>query len=313
MNIICSFDDKYSAYAGVMLTSLFENNRNSNISVYALTDYISNSNKVKFFELVKSYSQQIEFITIDKKEFKDFPCGGPKFAHIGLGTYYRLLSDSVLPVSVKRALYLDCDIVVNGDLSSLYDLPFEGSAIYALLDKPDIANTAPHRLGYSLDYGYVNSGVLLINLDEWRKIHFSKKSFEYLHNNIDKIIYHDQDVLNAVLYNKKSVLPLRYNMMECFFMKKTKINKCYKEQLIDAINNPAIIHFTGTRKPWHIECDHPYKYLYEKYLKLSPWNGYPLQKRYIKKMDIFKYKTKKIVKVLFDFIGIENYTYITLK
>lgn len=313
MNIICSFDDKYSAYAGVMLTSLFENNKDSNITVYALTDYVNNDNKVKFNELAKSYSQHIEFIQIDIKEFKDFPHGGSKFSHIGLGTYYRLLSDSVLPINVDRALYLDCDIIVNDNLLSMYRMPFNGAAVIALLDKPDIANSAPSRLGYSMSYGYVNAGVLLINIDEWRNMHFSKKSFEYLHNNVDRIIYHDQDVLNAVLYDKKSVLPLRYNMMECFFMKQAIINECYKEQLIDAINNPAIIHFTGTRKPWHIECDHPYKYLYEKYLILSPWNGFPLQKRYIKRMDILKYKLKTIVKVLFDLMGIGKYTYVTLK
>lgn len=57
MNIVCSFDNKYSPYAGVMLASLFENNKDIAITVYALTDYVDNANHQKFLKLAKDYNQ----------------------------------------------------------------------------------------------------------------------------------------------------------------------------------------------------------------------------------------------------------------
>ena len=73
MNIICSFDNKYSPYAGVMLASLFENNKDVAITVYALTDYVDDANQQKFYELANNYKQQIFFVNIDINKFRDLP------------------------------------------------------------------------------------------------------------------------------------------------------------------------------------------------------------------------------------------------
>ena len=48
-----------------------------------------------------------------KKKFEGLPFGG-KFSHISLATYYRLMLPEVLPVTLDKILYLDCDIIVNG-------------------------------------------------------------------------------------------------------------------------------------------------------------------------------------------------------
>lgn len=313
MKIICSFDNKYSPYAGVMLASLFENNKDVAITVYALTDYVDDANQQKFYELANNYKQQIFFVNIDINKFRDLPHGGTRFSHIGLGAYYRLLSDVLLPNDVIKALYLDCDIIVNASLKSLYDIDITDVAVCALYDKPDVSSNYSERLGYNGNDGYVNSGVLLINLEYWRRMKFSEKAFQFLHTHLDKIVYHDQDVLNALLHDKKKVFPLRYNMMECFFMKQPSLHSMYLNQLHDAILHPAIIHFTGTRKPWHIECNHPYRYLYMKYLAMTPWRGYPLISRYNSFSEKLKYRIKSLIKLMLNIVGNGKYTYIKLQ
>lgn len=312
MNIICSFDNKYSPYAGVMLASLFENNKDIAITVYALTDYVDNANHQKFLKLAKDYNQHIVFVNVDNDKFRNLPYGGSKFKHIGLSTYYRLLSDVLLPDEVNKVLYLDCDIIVNASLKEFYDTDISKVAVYALYDKPDVSTDYSDRLGYNKLDGYINSGVLLINLAYWRKMNFSDLAFKFLRSHIDKIVYHDQDVLNALLHDKKSVFPLKYNMMECFFMKQPSLHKIYVDQLQNALLHPVIIHFTGTRKPWHIECNHPYRYLYLMYLAMTPWKDCPLIHRYNTVSEKVKYRLKVLVKWLLNLFGNGKYTYIKL-
>lgn len=59
------------------------------------------------------------------------------------------------------------------------------------------------RLGYAPSYRYINAGVLLINLDYWRKYNIEEKCRQYYAKNIDRMLYNDQDLLNALLYDKK--------------------------------------------------------------------------------------------------------------
>ncbi len=44
-----------------------------------------------------------------------------------------------------------------------------------------------------------------------------------------------------------------------------------KEELREAKINPIIIHYTGGSKPWHLKNTHPYKQLYWKYLRMTPY------------------------------------------
>lgn len=308
MSILCSFDDGYSPYAGAMLTSLFENNKDSHITVYVLTDYIRGENLQKFKKLADTYSQEIIVKYIEKKEFEGLPFGG-KFQNISLAAYYRLLADVVVPQDVKNILYLDCDIVINGNLRALFTNGIKKTwQVMTLMDTPYVAKAATERLNLGKDNFYGNAGVMLLNLEELRKMSFSKKAFEFIKFNMDKIVYHDQDVINFVL-TKKAILPLKYNVLECVLMKTPIVDKYYVNEIDDAINNPVIIHYSGVRKPWHVECTHPYKYLYERYLALSPWKGTPAIHKYKGWKSKLAFKFKTLVKYLLLFVGNGKYVY----
>ena len=67
-------------------------------------------------------------------------------------------------------------------------------------------------------------------------------------------MFHDQDVLNAVLWDKKIELPLSYNFLTFYLEKNIYNNKNPKgqEAILEASNAPCIIHFAGSLKPWSI-------------------------------------------------------------
>lgn len=308
INVVCNLDDGYSAYCGTMLTSLFENNSNLEIVVYLVTDYISEKNKHLFSQLVEKYKQTIFYIEVDKSFFTGLPYGG-KFSNISLATYYRLLIPQVLPKNIGKVLYLDCDIIISGDIRNLWGYNLEGYSIAALEDRPDIAGEAVKRLCYPESDSYFNSGVLLMNLQRLNQNEFTQKALSYMNQYRDRILFHDQDVLNALLHDDKKFFSLEYNMMECFLMKDPIIPMRYKEQLSKVIYRPIIIHYTGAVKPWHVECQHPYKSKYEYYHNISPWSHVmPVRKYKGVKAQTF-FLVKGLIKNILSLFGNGQYVY----
>ena len=90
---------------------------------------------------------------------------------------------------------------------------------------------------------------------------------------------HDQDALNAILYNKSFTLPCKWNMLHFFFYPDSKsvqgfyqdklLNDYseYKKQLIYDRKNPAVIHYVSKPKPWQKGCVHPFTKEYFKYAR----------------------------------------------
>ena len=98
----------------------------------------------------------------------------------------------------------------------------------------------------------------------------------------EKIVLHDQDVLNITLHDKRFHLPMKYNVQNGFLCKTAKEEfgsryDEYKNDLLEAIANPVIIHFTDGKKPWHVEDCNPLSYEWFKYYKQTEWKYQPLR------------------------------------
>lgn len=120
--------------------------------------------------------------------------------------------------------------------------------------------------------------MLLVNLDYWRAHDCFKLFVEFIQKHGDKILMHDQDVLNCALKNNVKWLPLTYNFQSGFIL--SVANRRYDNNLQAEIDtcktDPAIIHYTVHHKPWHISCFHPYRQLWRDYLSKSEWANYHL-------------------------------------
>lgn len=282
INILCTPDDNYIPYCGIMLTSLFENNKNYDFDVYVICEAISKINLNNLELLTKHYNANIHIKSVDNNTFNDCPIRVGD--HVSIAAYYRLIAADILPKRLDKILYLDCDIIINNDITELYDHNISDYAFAAVIDEAFFYNVKYERLCYDKRYSYINSGVILFNLDYWRKNNLAKKSIEYISKYPERIKFHDQDTLNAVLHKEMKLLPIKYNLQTGFLLThNTQYYKNELEEIIAAANSPIIIHFTGASKPWYKGSRHPFCNLFLYYKSISLWKDEPL-KRYKKSL-----------------------------
>lgn len=286
MNIVCATDNNFVQHCAVTLVSLLKNTSHK-VSVYLLTEGLTPNNEAILKELVSTNEGELFIITVDSEALKNCPMPDFSFLdHISIATYYRLLIPNLLPEDIEKVIYLDCDIVVRHDLKELWSCSISDYAIAAVYQISDQTVGATKRLGYPSKYGYFNAGVLLINLKYWREFNVTDSLLNFLEVNKSSIVFHDQDALNGVLYDKCLRLSIKWNMQNIFLKRigltindvddKKTINNYeeYKKEIFIHKDNPAIIHYVSKPKPWEALCDHPLKREYYKYLKFTPWKKF---------------------------------------
>ena len=189
-----------------------------------------------------------------------------------MATYYRCMFSAILPDDVEKVLYLDCDIVVLGDISEFWNTDLSGCGAACIEDIGKDEDERYERLHYDRSYSYFNAGVLLINLDYWREHKVDKQCVEYFQTYPERILFNDQDLLNVVLHKDKVFVPLKWNMQDGFYRygidKKVADWNNFREELL----HPVILHYTN-KKPWNYDSMHPLRSEYYKYLDMTPWQG----------------------------------------
>jgi lipopolysaccharide biosynthesis glycosyltransferase len=120
---------------------------------------------------------------------------------------------------------------------------------------------------------YFSSGVMLLNLRKCAEDRVMEKVEQFARDNPDKIIYSDQEPLNAVLWDKRIPLHPRWNTLSHWFTMALKphTRSMMIPEIVEAIRDPAIMHFSGPNKPWHYSCTTPYRQEYLRYLAMTPW------------------------------------------
>lgn len=270
-NIICASDDNYAMPLTVMLKSL-EIHASSSVNIYILDGGISEKSKER---IEKSLINKVNFIDLRDVEFN--------FKHkidISKATYYRILIPSIFDSSFEKVLYLDCDMLILVDIYKLWNLELDANSIAAVPEMDKDAHFVSSKLGlpaYKIlgipsDNLYFNAGVLLINAAKWRKSGLSSQILNYLKNYQEYVLWHDQDGLNAILWNDWIKLDYRWNVMNRFF-EIADINSSIfeKETFLEIKNQPYIIHFNQLPKPWERSCIHPYKDIFKEYFLLTEW------------------------------------------
>ena len=274
INLVICLDENYISKACVMLESLFSNN-NCEIIAHIVGIEEENGNIIKSQCL--KYNVSCKFYSINSELFNNFPIpDNSELAHISLATYYRLFIHKLLPKTISKVIYLDCDIIVNESILPLFNIDISSYSLAAVYQSKETSIINCSRLNYPNSYGYFNAGVLLINLEFWRENNLLELFYRYIKDNYSLIYYHDQDILNATLFGSCLEIPKRFN----YFLKE-KYTYHHNDKIIDlaifsrfGVNlnckmNPIIIHYASSSKPWHGFCQNYYTSLYFKYLKLS--------------------------------------------
>lgn len=272
INIFSVTDDNYAPYCGVMLTSIFENNKNHSFNVFILIGKpLSKRNQRKLHNLEIKYGNSIEFITVDDNSIRNLLISN-KWS---IATFYKVFAGDLLPESIHKVLYLDGDIIVTGDVAELWNIDITGKAMAVVQDYGISCEMGQNRLQYPAEAGYFNGGMMLINLDYWRLNNVGQRCLTYIENNYDKLIYCDQDVLNAVLWDEKRLISLTYNYLISYLG-----DFLYNRQPLDIQNellkfskSPLIIHYCYMLKPWSVVYYNlPFSEEWKSYKRLSPWS-----------------------------------------
>ena len=217
-------------------------------------------------------------------------------------TYYRLLINEKIPNNINRILYFDCDIIVNKNLSELYNFNLEDYYIGALHEGNDAANRS--RLGLNLPGFYYQCGVILIDLEKSRQILNYNSSIGIIEKIKDSMIAVDQDVVNVMFDSKIKELKEKFNNCKITNYYGNNLNRLFNNVNKYIFNETVVFHY-ATGKPWNNLYPGSCEKLWYKYLKLSPYSYL-----YNEKFNNIKYKIIRtgIFKILFfEYIHLTPY------
>lgn len=249
--VFFSTDDNYVPYLVVSIRSLIDTASSKNhYAVYVLNTGLTQSNKQALKEMETS-NVKISFVDLTEK-IKDIysKLEAQLRDYYSPSIYYRLFIPTMFP-QYKKALYLDCDITILEDVANLYNHDLKKNLVGAIVDEVVTSNEVfryyvENALGVN-EYKYFNSGILVMNLDAFRKENIEEK-FLYLLNNYNfGTVAPDQDYLNVLCKNRILFIDKAWDKMpvsdEGFDEKDLKL-----------------VHYNMFQKPWRYEG-----ILYEKY------------------------------------------------
>ncbi len=282
MDIAICLNNDYVMPSGIMMTSVCENNTDQAIIFHIVSTDITEDGKKDLSDIAEKYNSKIYFYSIDDSITSNLPVGKKwqSYHMQSVASYYRLFLSSVLPEEISKVIYLDGDIIVKGSLKDLWDTDMKDLGLAAVPDVLFCKDYHTKRLEYPQSMGYFNAGVLLLGLNYWRKNQIEKLCLDYVKSSEEKLICHDQDVLNWVFKDRKILLDLKYNVQQDFLYssKHQKLGSEFAEQLEYAQKNPLIIHYIYGIKPWYKECLHPYRREFLKYKAMSKWSRQALRR-----------------------------------
>lgn len=279
MDVVYASNDNYVRHLAVSMYSLMDHNQVAeNIRVFILSVDIRRENQEKLSRIAQQFARELVFIPMGNIKEK-FPyaieTGG-----FDISTMSRLFVGSLLPADVRRVLYLDCDTVVLSSLKRLWQVDLQGNIMGAVLE-PTIYSSLKPTLGLRENDPYFNAGVLLIDLESWRKNHIEEQLLTFYQGLGGRTFGCDQDILNGSLKGKIRVLSPRYNFFTNYryFRYKALLKHAPSYYVVpekafqDAKFHPAILHFAGDERPWKAGNLNHYRKAYEQYLSMTPWQG----------------------------------------
>ena len=273
INIVFASDDNYAQHIAVVIASIMAKTKEE-VCFYVINDNISKNKIEKLRDTAVAFKAEIEFISVPEAKFSNVYLSG----HVSKAAYFRLALADILPNDIEKVIYLDVDLLVYDDIKKLWKIDLENLPLAAV---PDYGIMASGRLckqkadviGLPIGEKYFNSGVLIINLKEWRKEDYTKQILEIINSN--HFPHHDQDALNKLFMHRWKELELRWNVIPPVFylFNKVMFNKKMRNSALEAKSNIAILHYAGSYKPWQFKMYNGFNDKYYYYLALTAFKN----------------------------------------
>lgn len=244
-----SIDAKFAPHLAAALESLIANN-NTAVDVYVIDFGLTNEMRLTFNNQVRGCINKIIFIQIDENRYLHLPTNG----HFSLAMFGRIF----LPEEIRDAetlIYVDADVIFMKDIKPLMEID---NHIFPLAAVTNIDSQAMSKLtGRRSEYGYLDSGLLIIKLKEWRDTGMTEKIIDILNQKTDWALP-DNDAINMAVMGNYFPLP-RY------FSYQTHYLHSHPETAEDA-EHAIILQYAGPIKPNSFLSEDPFKSYYRRYL-----------------------------------------------
>ncbi|MGG5358979.1 MULTISPECIES: glycosyltransferase family 8 protein [unclassified Enterococcus] len=270
ITIVSSCNARFTPHLAALFISVLDNCKKTDVffHFYVIDDNIDYDSKQMLRLSVSNYSlnADVDFLTVDKKFFKNVVVSD----RIPETAYYRIaIPELFAGTDVDRLLYLDCDMIALDDVSKLWELELgenilaavEDAGFHQRLEKMNIPVKSTR---------YFNSGFMLIDVEKWLEENITERVLAFIADNPEKLRFHDQDALNAILHDQWAILHPKWNA-QGYIMSKEKHHPTLRgeQEYKEARANPSIIHFSGHVKPWSPAFNGPTKKYYTKYADMT--------------------------------------------
>jgi lipopolysaccharide biosynthesis glycosyltransferase len=240
--IFFACDDNYIPFLGTAIHTLIKNaSKDYHYRAIVLNAGIKEENKARVKALENEHLS-IDFFNIEEVISKHYDELALRLRdYYSVAIYYRMFIATLFP-QYEKAIYLDADLILVGDISELYHTNIEGKLVGAIndrlvLDVPEFAAYASEAVGIAA-HEYFNSGVLVMNLKKFREDDIENKFLHLLETyNFDSVCP-DQDYLNVLCRNDKVLLPIGWNKMPL------------PDHEFDYATL-KLLHYNSFEKPWH--------------------------------------------------------------
>jgi lipopolysaccharide biosynthesis glycosyltransferase len=259
----------------------------SEIELFIVDDHIDEYNKAKIINSHSSAGITLQWLPIATVVPKNLnlPFDTSTFP---LNVYIRVLISHFIPDYCKKAIYLDVDMIVRKDLLPLWDTDLQDRIIAGVVDRSEKVSSTwggiPNyeELALNPESKYFNSGLLLIDVVQWRKTDLSAK------------------ILACIAYNKQhAFFPDQYGLNVVFADQWYELDQCWNTISESENPDPSIIHFIGIKPIYKTYKNNPfYKAEFFRYLEMTAWKGYKPTAGYNQFLNKLSKKLQKLVKSL---------------
>lgn len=248
MNFLFTLNRRYLPFLISLIRSLQDHHKEP-LVFYIFSNQISLSDIHRYDAYLRE-ENQYRIIRIPKEALQNAPVS----KRYPREMYYRIFAAKFLPQHLDRILYLDPDIIVKGNLSELYSIDFHGAYYAGATNiRKFLKRFNQIKNGAAKDTEYINTGVLMMNLELLRAHQNEEDVYRYIEDRKLFFTLPDQDIIST-LYGDKVILidKLIYNLSDraIAFHNLDPRNREFQIDLAWVDAHTKIIHYYGKNKPW---------------------------------------------------------------
>lgn len=254
--IFFACDEGFVKYTMVSMKSIMENaDRSRKYHIYILHMGITEATQAKVLAMADE-EFAIDFVDVTDK-MRSIADKLPIRDYYSNTTYFRLFIPDMFP-QYRKALYIDSDTIVVGNVAELYDHKlgklYAGVCPDRVVAQTDILGDYVEKVLGVKRARYFNAGVMLMNCSQFRENHLLDEFLEMLHIYLF-VVAQDQDYLNLICKNQVLYMEPKWNAQVFGEL------ACPEEEV-------GLFHFNMAAKPWHYEDCRLAEYFW-KYAKMT--------------------------------------------